>query len=72
MVALWYILVGVVGLIIGAVIGIVVAKKSIKKQLQKHPPIDEGMIRYIYSQVGRKPSESDLKRIMNQMKNSQH
>ena len=38
-----------------------------KKQLQKNPPINEKMIRAMYMQMGRKPSEAQIKQIMKSM-----
>ena len=35
-----------------------------KKQLRKNPPINEKMIRAMYMEMGRKPSETQIKRIM--------
>ena len=39
-----------------------------KKQLQKNPPINEKMIRAMYMEMGRKPSEAQIKRIMASVK----
>ncbi len=59
-------LVGV--LIIGLVVGFVVTKSMLQKQLKKNPPINEKMIRAMFMQMGRKPSEADIRRVMNSMK----
>ncbi len=58
-----------VGLIIGALVlglvgGFFGARWFFKRQLQKNPPINEGMIRALYQSVGRKPSEADIQRTM--------
>ncbi len=58
-------------LIVGFVIGFFVARFFIKKQLQKNPPINEKMIRAMFMQMGRKPSEAQIKAVMNSMKNNQ-
>lgn len=55
-------------LIIGLVIGFVVTKSMLQNQLKKNPPINEKMIRAMFMQMGRKPSEADIRRVMNSMK----
>ena len=52
-------------LVIGAVAGFFGARYFFKKQLQKNPPINEKMIRVMYQQMGRKPSEAQIRNIMN-------
>lgn len=47
------------------------ARFLFKKQLEKNPPINEGMIRALYQSVGRKPSEADIQRTMNAVKKQQ-
>ena len=54
----------IIGLIIGAIVGLFGARYVFKKQLQKNPPINEKMIRAMYMEMGRKPSEAQIKRIM--------
>lgn len=54
----------IIGVIIGAVIGFFAARYFFKKQLQKNPPINEKMIRAMYMEMGRKPSEVQIKKIM--------
>lgn len=61
----------ILALIVGFVIGFFVARFFIKKQLQKNPPINERMIRAMFMQMGRKPSEAQIKAVMNSMKNNQ-
>ena len=58
-------------LIVGAIIGFFVARWVFKRQLQKNPPINENMIRAMFMQMGRKPSESQIRAVMNQMKKNQ-
>ena len=60
---------GWVGLLVAAVIaalvaGFFLARWFFKRQLEKNPPINEGMIRALYQSVGRKPSEADIQRTM--------
>ena len=56
-------------LIVGAVIGFFIARKYMMKYLQKNPPINEEMIKVLFSQMGRKPNQKQINQIMNQMKN---
>lgn len=46
------------------VAGFFIARYVFKRQIQKNPPINEGMIRALYQSVGRKPSEADIQRTM--------
>ena len=55
------------GGVIGAAISFFVTKKKFEKQLKENPPINEKMIRAMYSQMGRKPSESQIRQIMKSM-----
>ena len=61
----------VLALVLGAVAGFFLARFVFKKQLEKNPPINEGMIRALYQSVGRKPSEADIQRTMNAVKRQQ-
>ena len=61
----------VAALIAGAVLGFFGARFFFKRQLEKNPPINEGMIRALYQSVGRKPSEADIQRTMNAVKRQQ-
>ena len=54
----------ILGLIVGAIIGFFAARYMFKKQLQNNPPINEKMIRAMYMEMGRKPSEAQIKKIM--------
>ena len=55
------------GLVIGLVIGFFVSKKLFTKQLEENPPVNENMIRAMMSSMGRKPSEKQVKQVMQQM-----
>ena len=58
-------------LVVGLVIGFVAARWFFKRQLQKNPPINENMIRAMFMQMGRKPSEAQVRAVMNSMKKNQ-
>ena len=64
------------GILAAAVIAALIAgffgaRWFFKRQLEKNPPINEGMIRALYQSVGRKPSEADIQRTMNAVKRQQ-
>ena len=65
MLILWIVL-GVIG---GAVIGFLIARYFLKKQIEKNPPINEKMIRVMFKQMGRTPSEKQIREIMRNMNN---
>ena len=72
MMAWWAVLiVGIVAALIGGLVGFIVTKKIFEKQLEKNPPINENMIRAMYQQMGRKPTESQIKSVMQAMKRQQ-
>ena len=55
------------GILIGAVAGFFLTKKLFTTQMKKNPPINEKMIRAMFLQMGRKPSETQIRQVMNQM-----
>ena len=57
---LWFL----AGAAISALITFFVSKRYFEKQLKEHPPIDEKMIRAMFLQMGRKPSEAQIRQIM--------
>ena len=63
----WLLIVGVSCLIVGFVIGFFVIRSVFTKQLEINPPINRDMIRAMFMQMGRKPSEKDITRVMNSM-----
>ncbi|MDD4212843.1 MAG: YneF family protein [Bacilli bacterium] len=65
------ILVGV--LLVGGVAGFFISRQVFTKYLEKNPPVNEKMIRVMMQQMGRTPSEKQVRQIMasmNQQKNS--
>lgn len=58
----------ILGIIVGMIAGFFISRYFFKKQLKNNPPINEKMIRAMYSEMGRKPSEVQIKRIMNSVK----
>ncbi len=65
----WYfaLIIGVVCLLVGFVIGFFVIRAVFTKQLKDNPPVNRDMIRAMFMQMGRKPSEKDITRVMNSM-----
>ncbi|SYV92107.1 transmembrane protein [Mesomycoplasma hyorhinis] len=41
-----------------------------EKQIKNNPPINEKMIKAMYMQMGKKPSESQIKAVMRSVKNA--
>ncbi|UVD81734.1 YneF family protein [Mycoplasma iguanae] len=64
------IVVGIVLAIAGGIGGLLVAKKMFQKQIKENPPINEKMIRAMFLQMGRKPSEAQIRAVMRSMKNA--
>ena len=52
------------GLAIGGFCGFYFTRKKFQKELRDNPPINEKMIRAMFLQMGRKPSEAQIKQIM--------
>jgi uncharacterized protein YneF (UPF0154 family) len=61
----------VLALLAGAAIGFFAARKYMMKYLKENPPINEQMLRMMMAQMGRKPSEKQVKQMMNQMNKTQ-
>lgn len=56
-----------VGILIGAIASFFFTKRMFEKQIKENPPINEKMIRAMYMQMGRKPSEAQIRQIMKSM-----
>ena len=56
-----------IGLVIGGFLGFYFTRKKFEKELKENPPINEKMIRAMFLQMGRKPSEAQIKQIMKSM-----
>lgn len=68
MTGLTSLLIFLAGAAVGAVICFFWSKKRFEKELREHPPIDEKMIRAMYMQMGRKPSEAQIRQVMKSLK----
>ncbi len=60
----------VIGLIGGGVAGFFIARWFFKRELEKNPPINEKMIRAMFTSMGRKPSEAQVRAVMASVKKS--
>ena len=63
------VLIAVIALLIGAIGGFFFARKYMKDYLEKNPPVNEDMLRSLMMSMGQKPSEKNIRQMMQQMKN---
>jgi uncharacterized protein len=61
----------ILALVVGLVGGFFGARWLIKREMAKNPPVNEQMIRAMFLQMGRKPSEAQIRAVMNSMKKNQ-
>ena len=54
--------------LVSAIVTFFLTKKHFEKELREHPPIDEKMVRAMFMQMGRKPSEAQIRQVMKSMK----
>jgi len=67
-IATWQLILIIIGsIIVGAVAGFFLARAWFKKYLKKNPPVNEMMIREMMRQMGRTPSEKQVRQILNSM-----
>lgn len=57
----------VIGLVVGGIASFFITRHYIQKQIKENPPINEKMIRAMFLQMGRKPSEAQIRAIMKSM-----
>lgn len=57
----------VVGLLVGGGLGFYFTRRQFEKQMKENPPVSEKMIRAMFMQMGRKPSESQIRAVMKSM-----
>lgn len=62
--------VGIILFITGGIIALFVSRRMFEKQIKNNPPINEKMIKAMYTQMGKKPSESQIKAVMRSVKNA--
>lgn len=61
-------LISIGALLVGAVAGFFIARTWFKRYLEKNPPIDERSIREMFRQMGRTPSEKQVRQVLASMK----
>lgn len=54
----------IVGAIIGGLVTFYFTRMKFEKEIKENPPINEKMIRAMFLQMGRKPSEAQIRQIM--------
>jgi uncharacterized protein YneF (UPF0154 family) len=65
---LWFsILYFALGLVVGGGLGFYFTRKLMMKQIKDNPPVNEKMIRAMFAQMGRKPSEVQIRQILKSM-----
>jgi len=57
----------VVVLLVGGGVGFFLSRGWFKRYLEKNPPVNEQMIREMMRQMGRTPSEKQVRQILNSM-----
>ncbi len=57
----------IVPLIVGLVVGFFLSRFVFKRELKKNPPMSEKMVRAMMSQMGRTPSEKQVRAVMRSM-----
>ena len=63
-------LIGIGALLLGAVAGFFISRKVFQNYLEKNPPVNEKMIRVMMQQMGRTPSEKQVRQVMAAMNNA--
>ena len=56
--------ISVAALVVGLIVGFFGARYYFKQQLEKNPPINEKVIRAMFKQMGRTPSEKQVREVM--------
>lgn len=59
-----------VTLITTAIVTFFLVRRMFQKQMRENPPVNEKMIRAMFLQMGRKPSEAQIKAVMRSMTNA--
>lgn len=64
----WQFILIILFVVIGTAIGtFFVVRKLFEKELKKNPPVSEAMIRAMFQQMGRTPSEKQVRAVMKSM-----
>lgn len=66
-----FILILIIELLVVAIATFFITRKIFMRQLKKNPPINEKMIRAMMTQMGRTPSEKQVRVVMKSMEDAQ-
>ena len=66
-----FILILILELLVVAIATFFITRKIFMRQLKKNPPINEKMIRAMMTQMGRTPSEKQVRAVMKSMEDAQ-
>lgn len=66
-----FILILIIELLLVAIATFFITRKIFMRQLKKNPPINEKMIRAMMTQMGRTPSEKQVRAVMKSMEDAQ-
>ena len=64
-------LIAIACFLVGAVGAFFLARYLFKKEMEKHPPIDENVIKAMYRSMGRTPSQARINQTMRAVKEAQ-
>ena len=59
-----------IAIVVTAIVTFIIVRKLFAKQLKKNPPINENMIRAMFAQMGRTPSEKQVRAVMKSMEDA--
>lgn len=57
-------------LVVGLLLGYFLARVLFKREMKKNPPVNEKMIRAMFTSMGRKPSEAQVRAVMRSMEDA--
>jgi len=64
-IAIWlFVIIVILLLLAGLFLGFLIAKRYMMKYLKENPPITEEVVRSMMSQMGRTPSEKQVRQVM--------
>ena len=68
---MWHdILMVFIGIIIGVIAGFFLCRHFMMSYFKKNPPINEKMIRAMFTSMGRKPSEAQIRQVIKSMEDA--
>jgi uncharacterized protein YneF (UPF0154 family) len=59
-----------IAIVVTAIVTFIIVRKLFAKQLKKNPPVNENMIRAMFAQMGRTPSEKQVRAVMKSMEDA--